>query len=757
VDHARARRPSYGAACAASLGVLALWLLLPARDGLVSHAVSDLVFIVAPALTAWRCWRTGTRAWRLLGAAAAAWSAGSVVWAVQELVLGRYDPFPSWADAGYLAFSLLAVCGLLTLPELPSRTSGRLLLALDGLAVAAALLLIAWLGLLGNLSRVDGGFSTVLAVAFPACDLLVAAVVILVLDRVPVRSASGLAALAVAGVAAADGVYAVLAGTGAYGTGGPLEVAWPAAFLLLSVAASRPRVELPEQHRPAGRLLPAAPAALAFTALLVSGKLLSGLDGVLTADLVVLVGALAARQTLLAYENAALRDSLEARLGVVTARSHELAVTDPLTGLPNRDAFTKSLEASLAERRDGEQVGLVLLDLDGFQQVNDAFGHVTGDALLTAVARRLDDSIRGGQTLARVAGDEFAVVVPGLRSGVAALSVAARLTGCLSEPLHVGGLEVVLAASAGVALSGDAADTASDLLRDADTAMYAAKVAGGGQCRAFAPVMHTAVRDRLQLESDLRSALLGEELFLHYQPVVDLVADRVAGFEALARWTHGTRGPVSPVEFVPAAERTGLVVGLERRVLDLACAQVAAWRREHHALTVAVNISARHLHEHDFLDVVLETLSRHRLPPSALVLEVTESLLFADDEHVLGVLGRLRTAGVGLALDDFGTGYSSLSRLARYPFDTLKIDRAFVMDLEGTASASPVLTATLAMARGLGMSVVAEGVETDAQLAFLLQHGCDLAQGYLLSRPGLASDVGTTLGKGLLPAPRLSR
>ncbi len=745
-----ARRPSNSVLVAVGLAVLTTWLLVPGRSELPRHVVSDLVFVLVPGVAAWRCWIRRTRAWQLLGAASAAWSLGSLAWAVEELVLGHLDPFPSWSAAGYLAFPILAVLGLLSLPGMPTRTAGRVRLAVDGVAVAASLLLVAWLGLLGNLMRADDPLETALAVAYPACDLLVASVVVLILDRVSWRSATGIAALALAGVAATDGIYAVLVGLGNYQAGGLLDLAWPLAFLVLAWAPSRP--ESRPLDREGSRLLPALPAAVALTALLLSGRLRDGLDVVLTVDLVVLVAALAVRQTLLASENAALHRSLEARLGAVTERSRQQSVTDPLTGLPNREAFYEALHVSVLALAPGQRLGVVLVDLDGFQQVNDAFGHDTGDNLLAAVALRLQGALRGGEILARLAGDEFGVIVPRLRSDTDGLAVAGRLTACLGEPLPVGALQVVLGASAGIATTGSLTMPASELLRDADTAMYAAKEAGGGQCRAFTPTMHTAVRERLELEGDLRVALQGNALFLHYQPVVDLCADRVAGFEALARWTHPTRGPVSPVDFVPAAERTGLVVALERRVLDLACCQIALWRREHPSLTVAVNISARHLHEPDFLDTVLDTLRTHTLPPAALVLEVTESLLFHDDDHVLGVLDRLRVAGVGLALDDFGTGYSSLSRLARYPFDTLKIDRAFVMDLEGTSSASPILTATLAMARGLGMSVIAEGVETQAQLAFLLEHGCDAAQGYLLSRPGLPADVCGTLGRSLLPA-----
>jgi diguanylate cyclase len=768
---ARARPRTVSAyAVVVSMALLGLLggTLLPGRPMFARHAVSDAAFVLAPALATWQCLRSARdpgatrRVWLLLGAASGAWALGSVAWAVDELVLGRLAPFPSVAHVFYLAYPVLALLGLLALPWLPTARASRARLVLDGVVVASAFLVIAWIGTLGNLGRAHGDpVASLLALAFPVLDVLTAAVVVVVLDRVRGgwRHPGSLAALGVAGVAMTDGLYAALAGAGSYATGGPLDVAWPLSFALIGFAARRPVTAGPDAIRVSHRLLPWLPAAVAAAALVASGRLLHGLDPVLAALTLALAAALVARQQLLAAENAALHASLEDRVRERTEelllsrdRERRRARTDALTGLPNREALTEQLSAAVAAVRPGHLLGVVLLDLDGFKQVNDGFGHDAGDVLLQAAAGRLRSAVRDDAVLARMGGDEFAVLLPGLRSPSDAESVARRLLAALAPPLLVGPLEVVLGASAGTAVAESADVVAVHLLRDADTAMYAAKESGNG-VTAFAPGMHVAVRERLELEADLRVALREGQLQVHYQPVVDLAADRVAGFEALARWTHPLRGAVSPADFVPAAERSGLVVELERLVLDVACAQLVQWRRTSPALTVAVNVSARHLRERDYLDTVLSALVRHSLPPAALVLEVTESLLFHDDDDVREVLERLHTAGIGLALDDFGTGYSSLSRLASYPFDTLKIDRAFVSSLDADPTA-PVLVATLALARGLGMSVVAEGVETEAQLDFLRTQGCEHAQGYLLSRPGPAALVAGVIGRSLLPAPR---
>ena len=754
------RRQDAGAA--AVLAVLLAWSLMPGRAPSAVLVVSNRGWVLAPAYAGAQCLRAARRAsrpdertsWRLLGTATLIWATGSVLYGVEELLGDAPVRFPSLADLGYVVFALLVLAALVQGPDLRPSALPRLRLVLEGAVVASSLLVIAWLAGLGELDY-SGDAAQAARLCFAIADVLAASVALLVLERSTGRhaGAAGRAAPAVLVVALGDLAYSTMASTSGYTTGGPLDVLWPAGFLLLANAAARPsRAEGPSRRRRSfGRLLAVAPAAVAGGALVASGRLVEGLGPALAGLVVALGGALVARQAVLAADNAALHRSLERRVVERTAqlqRAHAeaavLAATDALTGLPNRDAFVGAAGAG-----HGELVGVVLLDVDGFQQINDSFGHDVGDRVLQWVAQRLRASLRAGEHIARLGGDEFALRVTGLQSAEDALSVARRALEMLGTPLPIDRLEIVPRASAGVAVGGPGMDVQT-LLRDADTALHRAKAAGGGQVLAFRPEMHRAVRQSLALEADLRAALRGGELDVHYQPVVDLRTGRIAGFEALARWSSPVHGRVAPGDFVAAAERSGLVVELDRFVLDAAAAALARWRLTAPDLTMAVNVSPRSLREPDVIADVIGVLWRHGLPASALVLEVTESLLFDDVDHVRCVLAGLHAAGVGLALDDFGTGYSSLSRLASHPFDTLKIDRSFVLQLDGVTGA-PVLTATLALARGLGVSVVAEGVETAEQLAFLRAHGCDLAQGYLLARPAPAADIEGLLSARLLP------
>jgi diguanylate cyclase len=769
----RSRRDERGAAV---LALLAVWLFLPTGEPL-DVVVSGAAWTTTAALAAVACWhagagggRTGT-SWRVLAAACAAWGAGALWWLLLHVRTGAAPPFPSPADVGFLVFPLVAVVGLLRLPGLPRSRTTRLRLLLDGAVVTASLVILVQLA--GMTEVGDAGPAALGGrLAFMGLDVLAGTVALLVLDRLRRGSAPAVrrAAAGVLVVVLSDVLYSAVASSTGYVAGGPLDVLWCAGFLLLASGATAP-ADAVDDPRPGTRLLPTVPAAAAGIALLASGRLTTGLDLLLTLLVVALGAALTARQVLLGVENASLHRALEDEVAMRTAQLeaavrdvHRQARTDPLTGLANREGFVEHVLEALAAAGEDGRTAVVLLDLDRFQEVNDGLGHDVGDTVLQAAARRLAGGLRPGQVLARLGGDEFGVLLTDLPPGADPIAVADRLARLMSAPLDLGRLEgrleVVVGASAGLsshtgAPAGRRAREIAvrDLLRDADTALHAAKSDGGGTSKAFEPQMHTAVRRSLELQVDLRAALQAGALHVHYQPVVDLVADRVVGVEALARWTHPVHGPVPPLEFVAAAERSGLVVALERIVLDTACGQLAAWRRGSPGLTVAVNVSARHLREQDLLETVMTTLGRHGLPPSALVLEVTESLLFHDDEQVRRVLEHLHTAGVGLALDDFGTGYSSLSRLVDYPFDTLKVDRSFVSGIDG-GTGTAVLTATLAMARGLGMRVVAEGVETADQLSFLAASGCELAQGYLLSRPGPPDAVGPVLGRRLLPEPR---
>jgi diguanylate cyclase (GGDEF)-like protein len=760
-------RTVYTRAAVVACLVFLLWLVLPGRPTLAKHAVSDVFFVLAPAAGAWRCLRAARRpgvwgrCWTLFGVGCAAWVVSSTWWAVHELGPGPSSPFPPFAGLGWLLFALLAICALATMPGMPRRAvpAGRLLL--DALAAAASLLTLAWLGPLGDANAAGGhSWAHILGVVGLVLDVLAAAVVVVVLSRLRggVRQPGVVAALSVVLVSGTGALYAYLSSHGHYTPGGALDLVWVAAFLLLGFAADLPEPVARDARN--GHLMPALPAGVAIGVLLLSGRLSDGLEPMLVGSVVVLGASLAARQHLLAAENRALHQSLEHRVSSRTAELREAqevyrhrAYTDPLTGLANRDSFNEALTVAVAST-DGTYVGIVLLDLDGFKRVNDSFGHDSGDEVLVAVADRLRSCLRRSDTedqvITRLGGDEFACLLRGLSRPQDADMVAERLVNAMRDSVIVDSHEFFLGASAGVAVTGTPMSRRpSELLREADTAMYVAKDAGGSRFRTFDNHMHSTVVERVALEADLHRALAEGEIRVHYQPIVALDQNRITGVEALARWHHPVRGDVSPAEFIPAAERTGLIIELERQVLEQVCGQMARWRREVPDLKVGVNFSTRHLREPDVVGSILACLQRHDLPPSMLVAEVTESLFFTNEDVVSDVLEALDAAGILLALDDFGTGYSSLSRLSQHPFRILKVDQSFLADVGTNDTAPTILLATLAIAKGLGLDVVAEGVETQAQLDFLVDQGCPFAQGYLLARPTAPENIAALLREAL--------
>jgi diguanylate cyclase (GGDEF)-like protein len=419
------------------------------------------------------------------------------------------------------------------------------------------------------------------------------------------------------------------------------------------------------------------------------------------------------------------RKSFEAEL-------KNLAFHDTVTGLANRPMFIEATRQALARgRRDDTTLAVLFLDLDDFKEVNDSLGHAVGDEVLVAVARRLDGAVRGVDTAARFGGDEFAVLLEDVGSQEAA-DAAQRVLDLLSAPARLGGREIALRTSLGVsvAVAGDAR-TAEELIRDADAAMYTAKREGKGGYRLFEPAMHADVLARLELRSDLERAIEAGELELHYQPVVRLADGSISGFEALLRWHHPERGMVSPVEFIPIAEETGLIVSIGRWVLHEAAHH--ARRLEAAAngpLRMNVNLSAKQLQHGGIVHDVQAALTASGLPPDRLVLELTESVLLEDGDLAVERLNALKALGLRLALDDFGTGFSSLSYLSRLPVDVLKLDRSFLRD------GAPALTAGIVgLGAALQLEVVAEGIETNDQWYALQALGCDYGQGFLFARP----------------------
>ena len=413
------------------------------------------------------------------------------------------------------------------------------------------------------------------------------------------------------------------------------------------------------------------------------------------------------------------------------------AFHDSLTGLANRAHLERQLERLLDATRSegaGPMGAVVVLDLDGFKAVNDALGHQAGDEVLVEVARRLCANVRPVDLVARMGGDEFAILLAEANDGTEVDVLVDRLSAAISEPIMVAERAVVLGCSAGAQLVREGASPL-DLLRHADIALYAAKREGRGRLLRFEPEMEAVVQQRLALEAELRVALEADEIEVVYQPIMDLIDPHVAGFEALARWNHPQRGVVGPNEFIPIAEATGLIVPLGKLVLEAACRQLATWRKlpGQGRLMVGVNVSPSQLKDHDFIGLVRGALRASAIPAAALVLEVTETVM--ADPHAVACLHELKQLGIGIALDDFGTGYSSLSYLQQLPIDVLKIDKSFIDGIDTHPDRAVVVNTVLRMARALGLRTVAEGIEDADQLDLLRRLGCQRGQGFYLCVP----------------------
>lgn len=411
---------------------------------------------------------------------------------------------------------------------------------------------------------------------------------------------------------------------------------------------------------------------------------------------------------------------------------------DPLTKLPNRSLFTERLEHALDRtNRSKETVGIVFLDLDNFKVVNDSLGHEAGDVLLLTVASRLTACARPGDTVARIGGDEFALILEDV-DDTSMLGLAERIAALISDPVIIDGREFYMAASMGIALSADENHTVTDMMRHADTAMHQAKTSGKGRTAVFDLSMNARAVDRFEMETSLHRALENDELKVFYQPIVDLRTGYVTEVEALVRWQHPRRGLISPIHFVPLAEETGLIVPLGRWVLGEACRQACAWKLampDRAAVAVGVNLSTRQLREPNLVDDIARTLAETGLEPANLKLEITESSMLQDADITIGRLRAIRRLGVRLAVDDFGTGYSSMSYLSSLPIDTLKIDRSFITRIAHSRDDAAIVRAIVDLAKSLKLRIICEGIETVEQLRSLQRLGCDDGQGYLFARP----------------------
>ena len=443
------------------------------------------------------------------------------------------------------------------------------------------------------------------------------------------------------------------------------------------------------------------------------------------------------------------RKTLEARL------THQ-ASHDPLTNLPNRALFKQRLELALQRARQRDHVVVMFLDVDNFKAVNDGSGHGAGDQLLVVAAARLLNATRGSDTVARFGGDEFAILLENVRDDDEARIVAERITRTMHQPIHVGNESVVTGVSIGIARPHSESDGADEVLRNADVAMYSAKGSGKGRYQFFEPAMHTAVVDRVELEADLRRAASSpaSAFVLHYQSLVQLDTGTVVGVEALLRWNHRRRGELQPADFITVAEETGLIVPIGRWVLREACTQAFAWWHdmpEDAHMSVAVNVSGRQLQNASFVSDVAEALADSGLPPSRLVLEITETVIMQRTEIIMQRLRELKDLGVHLAIDDFGTGYSSLSYLQQFPIDIIKIDKAFIEGMDRDPAGAALTRTIIGLGWTLGLSTVAEGVEHSSQRETLAQLGCAVGQGFLFARPVAAAGVSELISRPIPP------
>ncbi|SDP00365.1 diguanylate cyclase (GGDEF) domain-containing protein [Klenkia soli] len=731
-------------------------------DRYVSNVVQLVAGLAAAATTAARARSATGRprwSWGCLSAGTAAWSAGQAWWCWVQIVQGGEAPFPSFADVGFVAFPLLAGASLMLQPTSDGSTA-RTRRALDAAMTSAAVGLVSWVTTLGAVVAANTGNDPLvgaLLVGYPMLDVLVIVLGTLTIARATTdRLPQALVTVGLIAFSVSDSAFAYVAAEGDY-DGNLLDLGWIAGFLLIALAALCPAsVAAPVQvsGQRAGEdtnrsdhllYVPVAVAFAVTTVLAFRGRQLDGWE-LLTAGVVVAL--------LLARQYLALRDNSQLATELATRESElrHQAFHDGLTGLANRALFLDRLDHALAlHARDLRPVAVVFLDLDDFKVVNDTLGHAVGDELLVRVAERLTGAVRTGDTVARLGGDEFAVL---LEDGGDPMPIAAKVSAALVPPFTLRGDVVEVHASVGICeLDADDAPLAADeLLARSDTAMYSAKRSGKDRIVAYSPGMSLAELQDAALRDALRTAIDDRVVRLHYQPIVELETGRVAGLEALARWRH-EGVDVPPDVFIPLAERSGLMKELTADLLAAACARLASWTRGRpDPLSVHVNVAPSQLIAPGFVDTVAGLVASHRLPAGSLVLEITESGIFADLDAARRTVTELRGLGVGVSLDDFGVGYSSLAQLNAMPLDSVKIDRSFLAGVDTDRRQATFLHAVLRLAEEIGLPVVAEGVERPAQLTLLRALGCRHAQGYLLGRPVDAAEIPALLGGIAVPA-----
>jgi diguanylate cyclase (GGDEF)-like protein len=749
--------------CAAVTGLFALVMVFNPLGLGVTVWIDDIGEGVAAALGAVACgYAASSKAgllrlsWYLLAAASASWAIGEGVWCWYQLVANVEVPFPSLADLFFLLAVPLMVAGVLFLAEASGAVTRSMRSLLDGAIIACSLLFVSWATALGTVwsSGGEGLFARIVGLAYPLGDVVTATVALTSLARAKGtgRRQLGLLAAGVVSLAVSDSMFAYLTGNGTYGNGNWMDTGWVAGFLIIGLAAlspSRPGTAEPVQkgQSTAQLVVPYVPVFFAGAIAAVREATGHSIGVVLFAIGATTTTLVMARQLQALVDNRRLNRRLESTVTELEAREVDLArqaFHDPLTGLVNRVLFADRLHHALErQKRDQGTLAVMIVDLDDFKSVNDTLGHLAGDELLKQVATRLQASVRQADTIARIGGDEFALLLENVIATEDAVRAVERVGHMLRTPLNIGGGEVKASASVGIVLAPGPGPTGDELLRDADIALYEAKYNGKSCYRIFESKMLEGVVSRMQLKSELGSlgSHLGQ-LTLHYQPILSARTGRMTGVEALMRWQHPTRGLLYPTSFIEFAEETGAIVMVGAAAMDMACAQAAAWRDLGIACpTISVNLSARQLHDPGVVEMVSRSLAKYSLPPADLTIEITESITMKDADQAVERLRRLKDLGVSIAIDDFGTGWSSLSYLRRLPVDFVKFDRSFTADVASDQDAATLIKLMNNLAHALGLETVAEGIETAAQLNAVRRLGCDHVQGFHLARPAPASAV----------------
>ncbi|WP_432509037.1 putative bifunctional diguanylate cyclase/phosphodiesterase [Kineococcus auxinigenes] len=717
---------------------------VPGWSPFLDGVLNNFAYGCAALLCLVRCRGADRLAGRLLAAGLGLYGLGNVVWTLLVRPLPS-APSPAASDVLFLAFYPFTFAALLVFGRVRTGRHARSLWldgVVAGLAVGAAAA-----ALTGPVvpAHAGGWVAAATNTSYPLLDLTLLVVSSGVLARHGWRPPAGLWLL-VAGLllfVVADVGYLLEVAEDAQLSGAASDGLWVLAAVLVALAPGRPA-------RPAGVRLPGwalvtipLVSACAAVAVLVAGQAARLAPVAVVLAVATVLSALA--RLLLTFREAA-----------ALAESRELALTDEITGLGNRRALYRAAERALRTAQPGVAVGLVLLDLDRFKEVNDSLGHHAGDALLQQVGSRLQRLVpRQGEQLARLGGDEFALLLPSTTT-TAAQRAAERVHRLLEEPLEVDGLQVRVRASVGVAVLPAQRADASTLLRQADVAMYHAKTQRLGSATYSPEHDEFASGDRLATAELLREAIAARALTLHYQPKVDTGTGHVGGVEALVRWHHPTRGLLYPDAFLPAVEGAGLMEELTAAVLEQALDQAVRWRAAGDPLAVAVNLSASSLSDTALPDRVDRLLRERDLPAGLLEIEITEDFLMADRERAQVILAGLRRRGVRVAVDDYGTGYSSLAYLRQLPIDDLKLDKSFVTDLTDDARALAIVSSTIMLAHSLGLRLVAEGVEDEATCRQLEAAGCDVVQGWYFAKALPAEQLAVWLARhrgGGDPAP----